>query len=266
MKKIIKWIIIIVLGILLYMRFIATSGLNIKEYSIIDNNLPSSFDGVKIIHLSDIHYGTTVTEKRLESIVNKVNSLNPDMIIFTGDLYDESVLITEDAKNKLISILNKLEAPLGKYAIIGNHDYSSNYFEEIITSSGFTYLKNNSKLVYNNGDIPIELVGYDDATKGNPDYSITLSDNYKITLIHEPDEVDNLTNSNLVFAGHSHGGQVRLPLIGSIFTPVGAKKYTNDYYQVNNMNMYVSYGIGTSILKLRFNDKPSINLYRLYQY
>ena len=69
---------------------------------------------------------------------------------------------------------------------------------------------------------------------------------------------------DLVLSGHSHGGQVRLPIIGKIITPPGSKKYYDEYYNVNDTKMYVSYGLGTSLLRLRLFDHPSFNLYRIY--
>lgn len=88
---------------------------------------------------------------------------------------------------------------------------------------------------------------------------------YSILLMHEPDYVDNidLNNYDLILAGHSHGGQVRLPLIGSIITPVGSKKYHNEYYNISGKPLYVSSGIGTSLMRLRLFEHPSFNFYRL---
>ena len=136
-----------------------------------------------------------------------------------------------------------------------------------MNQSDFTYLQNTSKLIYDENNTALEIIGFDDAWKGNPNYNLTLSDNYKIALVHEPDEIDNILplNVNLVFAGHSHGGQIRLPIIGALYTPNGAKKYKNDYYEFENTKMYISYGIGTSILKIRLFNQPSINFYRLYK-
>jgi uncharacterized protein len=94
-----------------------------------------------------------------------------------------------------------------------------------------------------------------------------LKDNnlFTISLIHEPDLFDELTNKpiNLVLAGHSHLGQVRLPFVGSLYDVKGSLKYNNHYYNINNSRMYVSGGIGTSFLKFRLFNHPSINLYRL---
>ena len=174
--------------------------------------------------------------------------------------------MTETLQNEVINTLNKLEVTIGKYAVSGNHDYSDTIFEDLITKSGFTYLSNESKIIYNNGSTPIEIVGYPDSREDNPDYTISLTNYYKIALIHEPDELDNIKDKgfDLVLSGHSHGGQVRLPIIGKIITPPGSKKYYDEYYNVNDTKMYVSYGLGTSLLRLRLFDHPSFNLYRIY--
>lgn len=261
--------ILLLLGVLVFMyaRFIGTRFINIKEYAVYDTNLPDSLNGLKIIHLSDIHYGTIINKKNLTNIVNKINLLNPDIVIFTGDLYDESIVLNEKTTKEIIDCLKNIKSKLGKFAVTGNHDYSNNSFSYIMNQSGFTYLQNTSKLIYDENNTALEIIGFDDAWKGNPNYNLTLSDNYKIVLVHEPDEIDNILplNVNLVFAGHSHGGQIRLPIIGALYTPSGAKKYKNDYYEFDNTKMYISYGVGTSILKIRLFNQPSINFYRLYK-
>ena len=85
-----------------------------------------------------------------------------------------------------------------------------------------------------------------------------------ITLIHKPDEIKNLDNTNLVFAGHSLGGQIKLPFIGGLKKIDGASTYLDSYYQVNNKQLYISNGIGTQDISFRFYNTPSITLYRLY--
>lgn len=267
MKKIFISLICIGLFMLFYVRFIGTYGLEIKEYSIVDNTLPSNFEGVKIVHISDIHYGSIVDKKRLDNIVDEVNKQKPDIVIFTGDLYDESIVVNDRVKEEITSSLKNIKSNIGSYAVIGNHDYSDTVYKELIESSNFTYLENESRIIYYGDGDPIELIGYDDAWKSTPDYSIELSGYYKMALIHEPDEVDNILDKNirLVFAGHSHGGQVRFPIVGAVHTPQGAKKYTNDYYEFGSTKLYVSYGIGTSLLKFRYFNHPSINVYRLYK-
>ena len=248
-----------------YMRYIATSNFIVKEYAVIDNNLNEYFNGLKIAHLSDIHYAT-VGKDKLNKIVEEVNIVRPDIIVFTGDLYDEYTNLTDDMKESMIEILSKLDAPLGKYAVSGNHDYAYDGYEELIEKCGFTYLENESKLIYYMGDNPLEIVGYPDEEKGNPNYDIDLTDNYKIALIHEGDSFNKIKNKNfnLVLAGHSHGGQLRLPFIGALRKVEGAKTYYDEHYTYNKTNMYISYGLGETKYKLRSFNKPSFNLYRLY--
>jgi predicted MPP superfamily phosphohydrolase len=258
-------IVLIIIGLLLYVRFIGTSGFIVKEYPVYSDTLPSNFDGLKVVHISDIHYGS-MGEAKLSKIVDEINIIKPDIVVFTGDLYDEFTVLTEDSKKELIETLSKITATIGKYAVSGNHDYSNDGYPQLIEDCGFTYLNSNSKIIYYHGNTPIEIVGYPSYLNDTPNYDYALSDYFKIALIHEPDAIDNLTNKNidLVLAGHSHGGQVRLPFIGALTTPEGSKKYYDAYYTVGNSKLYVSYGLGTVLLPVRFFDRPSFNVYRLY--
>ena len=265
LKTIIIIILILIAISFIYMRFIATHGFIIKEYNVTSSKLPSGFNGLKLMHLSDIHYAT-VGEEKLNKVVDEINLMKPDIIVFTGDLYDEFSNLTEDMENKIINALSRLEAPLGKYAVSGNHDYKYDRFEDIMKKSNFTYLSNETKLIYYKDDEPIEIVGYPDEREDEPNYDIELSDYYKIGLIHEGDSFEHIKDKgfNLVLAGHSHGGQVRLPFIGSIIKVDGAKKYYDEHYTYNDTELYVNYGLGEVEFKIRAFDKPSVNMYRLY--
>ncbi len=248
----------------IYVRFIATSGFIIKEYNVTSAKLPKGFNGLKVAHLSDIHYAT-VGEEKLNKVVDEINTLKPDIIVFTGDLYDEFYNLTEDMENKIISALSRLNAPLGKYAVSGNHDYKYDRFEDIITKSGFDYLSNETKLIYYNDDEPIEIIGYPDEREDNPDYNIELSDYFKIALVHEGDSWDHIKEKvNLTLAGHSHGGQIRLPIIGCMKKVEGSRKYYDEHYTYEDSELYVSYGLGETEYKIRAFNKPSVNMYRLY--
>ena len=264
-----KIFLIIVLAIIIlsfvYMRFIATSGFIIKEFNVTSEHLPKGFNGVKVIHLSDIHYAS-VGENKLNKAVEEVNAMKPDIIVFTGDLYDEFSNLTEDMENKIINALSKLNAPLGKYAVSGNHDYKFDRYTDIITKSGFTYLENETKLIYYNDETPIEIIGYPDEREANPNYDIELSDYFKIALIHEGDSWEHIKDKgiDLALAGHSHGGQIRLPFIGCLIRVEGGKKYCEEHYTNNNSHLYVNFGLGETEFKIRSFNKPSINMYRLY--
>lgn len=277
---IIKFIIIFVLivaVVLLYSRFIATKGLATKEYKITSSNITDNFHGFKVVHISDIHYGRTTDKKDLEKIVKEINLLKPDIVVITGDLIDKDTKLDDTLKNELVESLSSINVAVGKYAISGNHDTNFSEWENIIKDSGFKNINDNYELIYSDGYTPLLLAGLSSNLKNDADISERynkildysnnedIKDLYKILLIHEPDYINNIdySNFNLILAGHSHNGQVRLPFIGGIILPQGAKKYYKEYYKLNNTDLYISSGIGTSEISFRLFNKPSINFYRL---
>lgn len=274
LPKILFIIILFLVLFFIYISLIATSIVDIKEYKIESDKISSSFHGLKIIHLSDIHYGTTINQKQLNNIVEKINNLKPDVIFFTGDLIDKNIVPNDKIKEEIISSLSKLKCSLYKYAIYGNEDYDNEFYKEIITSSDFILLNNETKLLYYKDDIPIQVTGFN-SVDNNPDYSIinqTIEETsnyqlYKIILTHEPDSIDNIIkyNTDLVLSGHSLGGLIKIPFIKPLFLEKGATKYYDDYYKINNTELYISNGLGTSGINARFNNHPSFNLYRLYK-
>lgn len=279
--------IIIILGIctlvtcciLLYSRFISTKGLEIKEYKIVNEKITHNFHGLKIVHISDVHYGTTIDKNDLEKIVEKINLLKPDIVVLTGDLLDQNTEFKKSYEKEITETLSKIETTIGKYAITGNHDYKFKNFNTIIEKSGFTNLNDTYDQIYKNGNNFILLSGISTNMHGDKklEEKIESTTNllndipeeerkniYKILLIHEPDIIDNINiDYDLILAGHSHNGQVRLPFIGAIKKVELAKKYYEEYYTINNKELYISGGLGTSTVKFRFFNKPSINFYRI---
>lgn len=269
--KIFFTIIILFLLLILYMHFIGTKGLTVREYKVESDLLPDSFHGFKIVHLSDLHYLTTIHNKKVEKIVNKINSLKPDVVVFTGDLIDNTKQPTEEELNTLIESLNKIEVTTGLYAIKGNHDYENDYFEKVFNETNFKILNNDYDLIYYKGNTPILLTGVGSILENDCDinqaFSYSGMDNlYTISLPHEPDVIDNIISKyhvDLALAGHSHNGQIRLPGIGAIMKVEEGKKYPNKHYTLGNTELYVSGGLGTSMYEFRLFNRPSINLYRL---
>ena len=256
--------------ILIYSFLICPKIFQTKEYKIESNLLPTNFHGLKIIQLSDIHYGTTVNKEQLNKIVKNINTLKPDIIIFTGDLIDKNISPTEDIKNEIIEALKPLKASLYKYAVYGNEDKEENY-EEIMNNINFITLKNEAKLLFYKGNEPIEIIGFN-PMETNPDYSIInnpleevdTTNLYKIIIMHEPNALDNIltSNPNLVLSGSTLGGTINIirPLILNEYN----NKYYKDHYKIENTELFVSNGLGTTNVNLRFNNNPSINFYRLY--
>lgn len=255
--------------IIIYSRYIATTGIQIKEYSIINNKIPESFKGFKVVHFSDLKYGSTTDQKYLKKLVNKINELNPDIIIFTGDLVSSNYKLTDNDKKAIIENLNKLDPKIDIYSIRGDNDINETY-NSIITQTKIIEINNLNKLIYYKGDTPIMLIGLDDFINGNQSLAMAFNyeenNYYKILIAHEPDTYEKIKDKNidLFLAGHSLNGQVRLPFIGSIYTPTGAKKYYDAKYKIDNTEIYISNGLGTSKIPYRLNNRPSINLYRFY--
>ena len=276
-----KWVVIlisillIIISTLLYSRYISTSGLVTHEIKITVKNLENSYNGLKIIHFSDIHYGRTIKEDKLNKIVNEINNNKPDIVVFTGDLFDKDKTLSFDEKEELANILKNINTTLGKYIIKGDNDIDNDW-ENIIEKAGFTNLNDTYNLIYSKNNNPLIISGISSNLNEEQIYNKLTSFNeymdntikkplYSILLIHEPDYLDKikLDNYNLILAGHSLGGQIRLPFIGPVIRYEGALKYYNSYYNLNGIDLYVSNGLGTVNHNFRFNNKPSINFYRI---
>ena len=272
MKKILKifiTIIILIILLLLYSRFIGTIGLNTKEYTIEDNNISNDFDGVKIVHFSDMHYKRMITKDRIDKIINEINLINPDIVIFTGDLIDQDSEINEDDITYLKEVLSKINAKYGKYSVIGNHDYSIDIeiLRSIYKESNFNLLENSYDIIYGKDNNKLYIGGistgaFSDTVLNKMKYD---EESYKIIILHEPDYTDEIIslNPNLILGGHSHNGQVNIPYLKKYFVPIGSKKYYDEHYLVNNTNLYISSGIGVSRCNFRLFNHPSINFYRI---
>lgn len=272
MKKILKifiTLLILIILLLLYSRFIGTIGLITKEYTIKDNNISNDFDGIKIIHFSDIHYKRIITKDRIDKIINEINLINPDIVIFTGDLIDQDSNLEEDDITYLKEALSKINAKYGKYSVIGNHDYSIDIevLRSIYKESNFNLLENSYDIIYGKNNNKLYIGGistgaFSDTVLNKMNYN---EECYKIIILHEPDYTDEIIslNPNLILGGHSHNGQVNITYLKKYFVPTGSKKYYDEHYLVNNINLYISSGIGVSRYNFRLFNHPSINFYRI---
>lgn len=273
--KVRKWVkvlfvlIVIISSIYLYSRYVGIKGLIVKETAIIDSNIPKDFYGFKIVHISDIHYKVTTTKDDLKKIVNEINLLKPDIVLFSGDLFDNNIKYSKQDYKDLKKILKNIDYNIGKYTIKGEDDLNNKHWENIMKESNFIDLNDRYEFIYNDGLDPILLIGISSKYKKNNIKnvinSIDKKSKYSILLVHETDIINSIDYKkfNLILAGHTHGGQIKLPFIGGIIKDKYAKIYTDEYYEIENTKMFISSGIGTTKYKFRFLNKPSINFYRL---
>ena len=267
--KVIILIVLIISSFFVYSRYIGIKGIKVNEYNIINKNIPESFYGYKIVHISDIHYKVTTNLVDLNTISNEINKTKPDIVIFSGDLLDHNIKYTDKDYEDLTNFLNSINSNIGKYIIKGEEDLNSK-FDEIISNTDFIDLDDSYKLLYNDSNEPILLMGISSNYKKNhiketiESFNIDTNYKYAILVLHEPDYINEIDYSkfNLILAGHNHGGQIRLPLIGGIIYDK-VKIYKDSYYKFKNTKVYITSGIGCSKYKFRFLNKPSFNLYRL---
>jgi predicted MPP superfamily phosphohydrolase len=223
--------------------------------------LPKPFS---VALLSDIHFDPLFETGYLESVIARTNQLAPDMIVFAGDFVSHSL----DRLADLGGILSKATATFGKFAVLGNHDHWVGADQVVLAleSAGVTVLRNQSAAIP--GCEPWYLTGLESFWCGKPDPSCIerLSDDARhILLAHEPDSFDELTDPRIALqlSGHTHGGQVRLPMLGAIQLPKWGKKYQAGMYERSGQKLYVNRGIGTVMRHYRLNCAPEISLLRL---
>lgn len=258
-------ILIIVLFILFFFinKYINTGIIEVSEHRIINEKIPDNFNGIKIIQVSDIKYGSNINNDDIKKLVKIINERKPDIVLYTGNLIDDEYKLDSKEREKIINSLQKIDASLGKYAVYGDEDKED--FMTIMNQSGFTILNNSKDFIYNEGNTPITLVGLDIYSKSNLNEAFKDINNsfYTIVIANSDYYVDDLIKfkPNLVLVGGNSNGYIRLPGIGGLIR--GEHKYTNPYYEKEGIKIYVSSGIGTDNIGIRFNNLPSINFFRI---
>ncbi len=243
--------------------------LSIERLQIPIRSLPSALEGFRIVQMSDFHLFPFTNIELVRAAVEAANRLNPELVLLTGDY----VLSLAGSIFDLVPVLANLNAKYGIFACLGNHDL---WTDQAVVQAGFKEsglpLLINSGVSIGVGRSAIYVAGLDDGWSGKPNLSRALERSPKgapvVLLHHEPDFAD--TNSRdarvtLQLSGHSHGGQVRLPLIGSVVLPDYGRKYDMGLYRVNDMWLYTNRGIGMIAPPVRFNCRPEVTEITLVQ-
>lgn len=205
----------------------------------------------RFVHFSDFHYKGDA--RFANQVVGKINELAPDFVCFTGDLIEDRAFVPE-----ALEFVRQIKVPV--YGVPGNHDYSSKApfaeYENAFAATGGGWLpaRNVTLPKYD-----LQIVGM--GITGLDMHSAT-SASRRILLMHYPAVADRLGEErfDLILAGHSHGGQVRLPFLGAIVLPPAVGKYEFGYYETQGGPLNVNPGIGTYIVPWRFNCRPELTL------
>jgi uncharacterized protein len=262
-------------GLALYSGEIARHELEIVYRPIAITNLPDPFHGYRIVQLSDIHLDEYTEPFFLERIVHDVNALAPDLVLLTGDFITHGSLTFiagGHAIRRCSEILTTLTAPL-RYGVLGNHDVSFNgpLVVKALAEHGTPVLVNQHIPIERNG-ARLWLCGVDDPGTSSPNLDLAIPakpDGPVLLMAHEPDYADQVVAHprgplvDLILAGHSHGGQIRLPFLGPLILPPMGSKYPEGHYRFNQMQLYVNRGIGTVGLPFRLNCPPEITVITL---
>lgn len=257
MKKFLMFIIAVIIVL-----YISNSWIQTTEISVESDRVPTSFDGVKILQISDLHDATFGDNQ--EKLVKKIKKTDPDLIFITGDLIDSNRYNLDQSLELVRQIVNL--API--YYVTGNHEIATNDIENIknsLTELGVNVLSNEEQIIEHNGE-DIRIIGIEDPLNGilvNEALS-QFEDNDLFTLVlsHRPETFQDYVDykMDVVFSGHAHGGQFRLPGLGGLVAPGQGlfPSYTAGMYSENTTHMIVSRGLGNSAIPVRIFNSPEI--------
>ena len=263
---------IFILLVFLYSAFIEPYRVGIKTVSINLNGRDGRLDDIKIIHITDLHIKKFGYLERI--LIDNINQLMPDLLFVTGDFIKNNNGIEPCAE-----FFKRIKPKYGIYGVLGNNDYKQFFIISIDTDKlkkslsdvGVKLLFNESYTVNIDG-VHINILGIEDSMYGKPDISNIINKDTNgytnILLSHSPSVIKYLNGykPDLILTGHTHGGQVRLPFIEYLWTPLplnSPRKYSRGLFEVNKTKMYVNQGIGTNLFPMRFLCPPEISIIKL---
>lgn len=265
MKKLLFIITILLFSLFIYGKYIEVNNFKVKNYTIQNDNIPKSFSELKLVHFSDLLYVPSEDEKKLENLIDTINKSEADIIIFSGDLFKNGEKYSNEDLELLKTSLKKLEASLYKYAVIGDNDkeYLEDY-KDILYESDFKLLDNENDLLFYKDITPINIIGLTNTDNIESLLTTDVSYEYSLVITHEPDNLLKISEYDIdtVLSGHSLGGLINIPYYGGLIKYNGSNTYINDYYVLNNTEIFISNGLGYQKFNFRLFNTPSINIYR----
>jgi predicted MPP superfamily phosphohydrolase len=259
-----------------YARHVEPTWLEVNRISMPVRGLAERFHGLKIAHLTDFHYGAHIPSGYIEGALERAQAEKPDVIALTGDFIDRGPRHVEQAAR----LFRGLRAPLGVYAVLGNHDFSvhngrgvrrhPNLHRAIavaLGAAGVTVLRNQAIRIDREG-AGLVVAGIDDLWSRECNPRAALVDQCPntpcVVLAHNPQSVLELDNhrADLVLSGHTHGGQIDLPVLGRVLLGKKARRWAAGLYPHNGGHVYVNKGVGFG-WRFRFGVRPEIAIFTL---
>ena len=262
-------------GLALYSGAYARHEISIETHTLALARLPDAFRGYRIAQISDIHFDEYTEPWFVRRVVSEVNRLAPDLVLLTGDYISNTPMGQNFAAGAMLRCageLRSLACPL-RYAVMGNHDsiLGPPLIRAGLASASIPMLFNQHVAIERNGQ-RLWLAGVADALSNVPNLQKAIPanpDGPVILLCHAPDYADNVLEHgyggvvDVMLSGHSHGGQVRLPIVGAVHRVYGAEKYVQGLFRLGGMQLYVNRGIGTVGVPFRLNCPPEITLFTM---
>jgi predicted MPP superfamily phosphohydrolase len=263
-----------VIGLPLYAGEISRHELWTERREIHLPRLPDAFRGFRIAQISDLHYGDFTEPFFIREAVRRVNSLNPDLVVITGDYITVSSWSWRYIPvwvERCAALLTEIECPV-RYGVLGNHDaeWNAKQVSAALTGHGIPVLHNRYVPLERDGK-RLWLGGTGDALFRQMDLDTAVpptsvsGDEPVILLVHEPDVLPQVARCNvdLMISGHTHGGQVRLPFFPPLSLPPLGEKYVEGLFRMGSTQLYVNRGIGTVGVPFRFDCPPEVTLFTL---
>ncbi len=254
-----------------YASMIEPFKLKVTRWDIGNEKWPYSGE-LKIALLADMHMiWPWMTSNHLQKIIDQTNELKPDIVLLLGDYVATHPFGLQLDPEKALAPLKSISAPCGIYAVLGNHDlHPPSRWPDTLTETGIPVLQNQA-LPINCNDLKFWIAGLEDLWWGNADIGKTLTqvrdDNPVIMMMHNPDSFPEIPQRVLLsVAGHTHGGQVRIPFWGAVSAVVPSKygnRYVYGHIVEDGKDLVVSSGLGMTGLPIRFSNSPEISLITL---
>jgi predicted MPP superfamily phosphohydrolase len=243
---------------------------DITTHEVFVPHLEPAFEGYRLVHVSDIHMGHWITSERLAGVVTLVNAQAPDLVAITGDFVS---YVLDEVAVDLVAGLRQLAPQDATVAVLGNHDHwlGAAAVRRLLQASDIIDLSNDVYTLQRQGAM-LHIAGVDDVLVGADHLPGVLAKlpglGTAVLLAHEPDFADVSAASgrfSLQLSGHSHGSQIVLPVRGPLIRGPHFRKYPIGRYEVADMTLYTTRGVGTHTMRLRINCPPEITVITLHR-